>query len=459
MDLLVVAVGVVVGVLAIRSAGREIERKLVLEAVNNAAALIRESNLPLSSDVLLQRVGRVLGAEVASGPVDAARIEASSLSAPQRGELEQALRGKAPPAGVSLGGKSYRIASTVVSTRAGARAVPDSRLYVLVAQERIDAATRTAAYDIALATLGAIAAATVLAVILSVTISRPVIRLGRRMDELARQAQAAPAGSEAPVANAADAVGRGSPAELARLARSFDHLMGQLAHARGEVARSAGLATLGKLSASVAHELRNPLSGIRMNAQVLAEEQRRSGRTDPSLDLIIREIDRIDLYLQEMLSLAASGRTEAPAAVEAVRLDELAESVVELVAGRAGHAGVRIARRYDPSAPPAQADANRIRQVVLNLLLNAVEATPRGGEITLTLARWGESAVRFSARDSGSGVQEGLDVFEPFVTTREQGAGLGLYICRQIVQSCGGRIGYESSPQGATFWVELPAAE
>ncbi len=457
MDLLVVAVGVVVGLLAIRSAGREIERKLVLEAVSNAASLIRESNLPLASDALLQRVGRVLGAEVASGPVDAARIDASSLDSTRRHQLEVALAHTSPPADVSLAGKGYRIASTVVSTRAGAHAVPSSRLYVLVAQERIDAATRTAARDIALATLGAIAAATVLAVVLSFTISRPITRLAQRMDELARQTQAAPTGADAPPANAADAVGRHSPAELAHLARSFDRLMGQLAQARGEIARSAGLASLGKLAASVAHELRNPLSGIRMNAQVLAEEQQRSDRADPSVDLIIREIDRIDLYLQEMLALAASGRTEAPAgAGSPVRLDELADAVVELVAGRARHAGVEIERSYDPSAPPALADANRIRQVVLNLLLNALEATPRGGRVTLTLEACGQAAVRFSVRDSGGGVREGLDVFEPFVTTREDGAGLGLYICRQIVQAGGGRIGYDSTPAGATFWIELP---
>jgi signal transduction histidine kinase len=107
---------------------------------------------------------------------------------------------------------------------------------------------------------------------------------------------------------------------------------------------------------------------------------------------------------------------------------------------------------------PAQPE--KIRQVILNLMLNAIESMPAGGPIRLSLAPSPGDRVRFSVADSGKGVEPpvGQDIFAPFVSTKEGGAGLGLHICRQIIVQHGGQIGYDSTPQGATFWFELPAA-
>ena len=501
MDLLVVALGVVVGWLGIELVGREIDRKLVDESVANAAGLIGEMHLPATSDALMQRVGQILGAEVAAGNADGG-IVSSSMPGDQKAQLLGQVARRPLPAHVTLSGRTYRLGSALMSKPPWPPERTAMRLYLLVPQERVDAAKRDAARDIALVTISAIVAATLVSIYLSTTISRPVRRLADRMDELAREAARqdvsqpglAPAPGASPASPGLGAhegrpagarcvstpcaarqpaarrtVGRGSPSELVRLADSFDRLMRQLAQARASLARSARLAALGKMSASVVHELRNPLSGIRMNAQVLSEELSKASIADKSLDLIVREIDRIDLYLQEMLSLAASGGENGktlgapvPALeVTSFRLDELADSVVALLSGRCGHAGVSIQRRYNPNAVTVTADAGRIRQVVLNLMLNAMEALPEGGTITLSTAPGREGLVRFGVADSGRGVQvdEGVDVFEPFVSTRPEGAGLGLYICRHIVTSQGGRIGYDSSPAGATFWFELPAGK
>jgi signal transduction histidine kinase len=288
----------------------------------------------------------------------------------------------------------------------------------------------------------------------------------------------------------------GAPAEIAQFADAFREMLRQLGHSREQLAKSAQLAAVGRLSASVVHELRNPLSGIRMNAQLLA------GSVPPdaakSFTLIVREIDRMDLYLQELLALASGAGAAAGKPVPAeVALAEPVRSVTSLLAGRLRHARVEAEVALAPGLPSVLGDANGIRQVILNLMLNALEAMPDGGRIRLTaeMKENGElriennalkaegkglascscgtesnspfarhssfPVVRFSVADSGTGVmlpEPGTDIFAPFTSTRPKGTGLGLYICRQLVEGMGGRIGYDSSADGAIFWFELPAA-
>jgi signal transduction histidine kinase len=246
------------------------------------------------------------------------------------------------------------------------------------------------------------------------------------------------------------------------------------------------------VAASVAHELRNPLSGIKMNVRVLrdqvsgagvlpadcpgtniaerqarppapASDQREGENFDDSFRVILREIDRMDLYLQELLSLAgnpsgaARSARSAAAVREPVQLAELADSVMSLLEGRCRHAGIEVRREF-AAVPAVRADGEQVRQVILNLVINAIEAMPAGGEVRLGLAREAGGPVRFSVTDGGGGVRppEGADVFDPFVTTKPGSAGLGLHLCRQIVGDHGGKIGYNNLATGAGVWFELP---
>jgi signal transduction histidine kinase len=264
-----------------------------------------------------------------------------------------------------------------------------------------------------------------------------------------------------------------------------------------------------------------------MNARVLADELAGEASADQSLDHIIREIDRMDLYLQELLSLAAdsagtdgagtagtgqggagqsgagqggagprwartdgaeqggvgasgAGQAQAAPPVEPVNLGEQVTSVLKLLAGRCEHAGVIVETNYSPAAGLALADSGRIRQVILNLALNALDAMPHGGRLSISVmpapamptdtvaaasatvdaAATAAPAVRLEITDTGPGVRaaQGVDIFEPFITTKPQGTGLGLYICRRIIESLHGQLGYRDGPQGVTFWFELPAA-
>jgi two-component system sensor histidine kinase HydH len=335
------------------------------------------------------------------------------------------------------------------------------RLILLVEAAKVRAAQEAAASSIVWITLAAVAAATGLGLWLSSTIARPLRRLAGGMRRIAEHA------GDAELPSTSGAGARGAPRELSDLAAAFDRLLADLARARRQIARSARLATLGQMSAAVAHELRNPLSGIRMNAQVLADELARRGRDDDALRRIIRETDRMELYLGELLTLAGGqGKTTAEAgaeevAAERVRLAPLAESAIAMLEARCCHAGVTVRCDWGEDVPAVRANETHVRQVVVNLVLNALDATPPGGTVTLaTRVRPDEGTVRFSVTDTGPGVRvpDGADLFDPFVTTKSDGVGLGLYVCRRNIERYGGRIGYESGDGGATFWFDLPAS-
>ncbi len=473
MNVLVVAVGVAVGWVGVEVTGSAVEHRLVDAPAANAAGLFETMRLPLS-DTMMSRLHQVLGAHVVAAPAEGPLPAASSLPDDEEHEVVRRLAQEPAARSVTLGGTTYLVGRATAARGGDSEGRPDRfALYVLVPERQVKAAKEAAAGTIVWVTLASIATATVLALWLSTTITRPLRGLARRMRHLSADAARQPArqdlaGGDGGQSLAAER-GTGAaaaPAEIAALAASFDDLLGRLEAARGQLARSARLAALGQLAASVAHELRNPLSGIRMNAQVLAEELARAGRSDESLDRILREAERMQGDLDELLGLAA-GKADArdapldPASLAAVRLEDAAELVLGLLGARCRHARVETACDWDPGVPAVRGDEALLRQVVMNLVLNAVDATAAGGRVVLATRRTAEGGVRFTVADSGAGVRmsDGQDVFDPFVSTKADGVGLGLYVCRRNVERHGGRIGYTSGAEGTTFWFELPAAD
>jgi signal transduction histidine kinase len=473
MNALVVAVGAAVGWVGVEVTGSAVEHRLVDAPAANAAGLFETMRLPLS-DTMMQRLRQILGAHVLAVPASGPLPAASSLSDDEEHEVVRRLATEPAARSVTLGGTAYLVGRATAARWSDSDDRPDRfALYVLVPERQVKAARGAAAGTIVWVTLASIATATVLALWLSTSITRPLRGLARRMQHLAadaaRQDEArlpSLVGQGRALAAERGAGAAAGPAEIAALAASFDDLLGRLEAARGQLARSARLAALGQLAASVAHELRNPLSGIRMNAQVLAEELARSGRSDESLDRILREAERMQGDLDELLGLAA-GKADArdaplnPAALAAVRLEDAAESVLGLLKARCRHARVEAVRDWGPDVPAVRGDEALLRQVVTNLVLNAVDAMPAGGRVVLATRRTAAGGVRFTVADSGAGVRvsDGQDVFDPFVSTKPGGVGLGLYVCRRNVERHGGRIGYTSGAQGTTFWFELPAAD
>jgi signal transduction histidine kinase len=223
------------------------------------------------------------------------------------------------------------------------------------------------------------------------------------------------------------------------------------------MARRERLATLGDLAAAVGHEVRNPLNAISIGLERIAEEFKPAEDEEYRrlVSLMRGEVARLNGIIEEFLSLARP-LTLSPAPTDAAELLRAAASLLEAEAARA-----RVEIRVDVPAgglPPVRADRERLAQVVLNVALNALQAMPLGGTLTLS-AHPVTGAVALTVTDTGTGIPPDVlpRVFEPYVTTKAQGLGLGLAIARRIVEAHGGRIEAESAHgQGSRFTVTLP---
>ncbi|MBC7105934.1 MAG: two-component sensor histidine kinase, partial [Firmicutes bacterium] len=207
-------------------------------------------------------------------------------------------------------------------------------------------------------------------------------------------------------------------------------------------------------------ELRNPVGIIRATVQVLEQELPDAEGARTALKIIREQADRQNQLLHELLEF---GRAR-PALVQPLNVGTLLGRVLEFTAPLLRRHGVELDCRLAQDLPPVEGDAERLKQVFVNLILNAVEAMPGGGRLTVSArvlpdeGAGGRVAVSFE--DTGPGIpEEDLSrIFEPFYTTKDRGVGLGLAITHRFVELHGGRIDVESRPgEGATFTVVLPA--
>jgi two-component system NtrC family sensor kinase len=306
-------------------------------------------------------------------------------------------------------------------------------------------------------------------VLLTHLIVRPLENLTRASERLAEGARSA----QVPLAGAA---------ELARLALSFNHMAAELRKQKGaleqrlaelertarelrstqdQLIRSEKLASVGRLSAGIAHEIGNPLAAISGLVELMQLGGLSQAEHDEFLARVRGETERIHRIIRDLLdySRAHPGQTSVS---EPGNLALVIAEAVKLIAPQKDLNQVTIERRVHDPAPLVHAPAHELTQVVLNLLLNAADAVGGEGSILVELDRHADQIV-LSVTDSGSGVPEPVldKVFDPFFTTKPpgKGTGLGLAVCQALVERFGGRIWVENSKQGgARFNVSLPAA-
>jgi signal transduction histidine kinase len=305
----------------------------------------------------------------------------------------------------------------------------------------------------------------ILGVLIWVGVRHSVLRpIGRLMTGV----QALAAGRPAPI----PARGRD---EFARLARAFNEMADRLAaahrqlvaetEARLDLARqirqAEALVVAGRIASEVAHEIGTPLNIISGRAEYVLRELSPDDPRAGHLRTIVGQIDRITGIIAALLDVVRPRKAEIQATVVAPVLS----SVVELLRPTARRGGLALSLDVVPDVQ-ALADPNQLQQVAINLVMNAIEATPSGGEVVLAAGPapgpGSAPGVALTVRDSGSGIEpEHLGrVFDPFFTTKlpGQGTGLGLAICRGIVREHGGTIDVESRlGAGTTFRVWLPA--
>ncbi|MCP4548737.1 MAG: hypothetical protein GY835_19945 [bacterium] len=230
-----------------------------------------------------------------------------------------------------------------------------------------------------------------------------------------------------------------------------------------ELRRAERLSSLGSLSAGMAHEIRNPLAGIAMTAQVLRVKLREMPEATTFLDRIHEETLRLERIVRSLLDFSKP----APPRLAVLDLRELAERILLDLAPQAATAGVVLAGVDASDAVPVWADRDQIHQIVLNLVLNAIQACADGDCVNIRIvraaaARGGEGRVRLCVADTGPGVPEELQskLFDPFFTTKVEGTGLGLSVCQKIMEEHGSGMRYRATESGgAEFSFDLaPAA-
>lgn len=344
----------------------------------------------------------------------------------------------------------------------------------------------------------ALAAAIVGALVLLMvqTTLRPLRRLADSAKEVARgnyqiwqswQHGPAEVGKASAAAVPDDAVGESALDEVGQLAREFRVMAAALAEREQRLRRSEQLAAVGKMAAQITHEVRNPLTAIGLNAELLADEfSERDGEAPKLAQAIVKEVDRLTQITEQYLRFA---RLPAPR-FERTDVNDLLRSLVQFAGEDLRLRGIRVELELDPTLPALAIDEGQIRQAILNLIRNASEAMQQAasgegeGEPSerssrrslLVRSRWlppeaaGPSRVGIDITDGGPGIsaEHQQQIFEPFFTTKRGGTGLGLALALEIVTRHGGALQVKSpvwppagplAGYGTCFTVELPVSE
>ncbi len=221
-----------------------------------------------------------------------------------------------------------------------------------------------------------------------------------------------------------------------------------------QLRRADRLSALGELSASMAHEIRNPLGSIKGAVEILKDDYQEEEAKYEFIQILLKETDRLNRIVQEFLGFASPKQPE----LQPADMNEAIESVLTLTTQEARKAGVKVEKRLDPAIGRRSLDAGLLKQAFLNLVLNAIQAMPDGGVLTVESGIKG-GTIEVMISDTGIGIPEEnrKKLFSPFFTTKKNGTGLGLAITYRIIENHRGSIDVVSGPgKGTRFTVRIP---
>lgn len=219
------------------------------------------------------------------------------------------------------------------------------------------------------------------------------------------------------------------------------------------------LAYLGKLAGGLAHEIKNPLSTIMVNLDLLREDLEGRGESTDKMalrkvEILKQETERLEEMLEDFLSLTKGLEIDA----SPLNIDTVVEEVLDFVGPELQRRGVEVRKFFDADIPPCKADRNLIKQALLNIVINAKDAMKDGGELMVRTSA-GPDSVRISITDTGSGIPDSQlqRIWDPYFTTKKEGSGLGLPTAKRIIEEHGGTIEALSEPgRGSSFTIVLP---
>ena len=238
---------------------------------------------------------------------------------------------------------------------------------------------------------------------------------------------------------------------------AFIRDMSEKTKLQNQLVESERLAAIGSTAAKIGHELANPLNGMSLTIQLLEQRVNRlgaevGGQLTPTIKRLKDEISRLQKLVGEFATISRKEKY----VFRPVDLMQLIADVVDLQAPHFTQNGIEIRTSLARDLPVISIDGDKMKQALLNLVKNAGEAMPRGGRITID-GFMANGSVVLEIADTGAGIPLDIDAFQPFVTTKKEGTGVGLVIVRQIVTAHGGKISYRSKPgEGTIFRLELP---
>jgi len=294
--------------------------------------------------------------------------------------------------------------------------------------------------------IGLLLASIVLATIIAIPVAKSITGPLAKLTAFANNFIRAPSNEPPPA---------GGPAEVDTMSRAFGKMINDLERSKENLTRAAKLAVVGEMAAAMSHEVRTPLGILRSSAQLLLREPTLSEEGREVCGFIISETERLNRLVTTLID---SARPRAPE-FSPVDISELARHTSAMLAIQAQKKNISLQCEDSPPAI-ANCDAEQITQVILNLLLNAIQVLPEGGHITMQVSSLA-SEILLTVADDGPGVPEDQrkQIFDPFFTQRAGGIGLGLAVVRQIVLAHHGEISvHESAMHGAEFRLKLPVS-
>ena len=245
--------------------------------------------------------------------------------------------------------------------------------------------------------------------------------------------------------------------EIGNLAAAFNQMTRDLKESRDQLIQAERLATAGKMSASFAHEIRNPLSSMRMLAQMLMQKPEMLGeKYQQSVRYILEEIERIDTIVKGLMDFARPSSLD----LKQQPIAPVLQAVLSLMEANLAHHKIQLVLNLSLETPEIQFDSDKLKQAFMNVVLNAMEAMPQGGVLQVSTFTENES-VCIKVKDTGVGIPaEDLEhLFEPFFTRKTRGTGLGLANVKRILKEHGGRVEIDSTPdEGTEVLLRLPVA-
>ncbi len=293
----------------------------------------------------------------------------------------------------------------------------------------------------------------------------PILALRREAEALRRNVAALFEGAPSPPIENKPAADIRTGDEIEALSTTFHAMRSALEDSlrtiksqQSELIRREKLASVGQLLAALAHDLRNPLGVIRSSAQLVLEERQNEAVKREVARYIVDEVDRLTHRINDFLRYAR----QKPPELKAVAASALAEAALWQWKAQGGHERITLDTRFEEHLPALYVDPEQVKEALVNLLINAREAMPDGGRLTITTRRGDEDSVELEVADTGCGIPEAnlSRIFEPFFTTKEYGTGLGLTNVKRLIEDNGGTLTVTSEEgKGSSFTVRFPVVK